>query len=516
MAAIRSRLPTGLRFRVGPRLRCSAPLWWRKGRPRTVHRSYAEVELLSRLAELLMPGEIIGELFRDFPVEKSELWGRPWLCPDISAFGVLKEEGAALFVEYDGCFRHSEPQVRQRDERKTEALLAYAPAGSRVLRLGHVGRGLRATDASIEATVAEWRAGGSSSLNNALHQATGILLTNLEGALDHEVRERLQAYQGAEPQPDLDKARKFVHEAVLTRDVETKKANMLAVLEGELLLSALAIKALENRFPSIWGVSIKSRLKPVVEWLERVGLRRKQVAKVVAVFPQVLGCSIDGNLKPTVAWLEDVGLSRQQVAKVVAGFPSVLGCSIDGNLKPTVAWLEDVGLSRQQVAKVVAGFPQMLGYSIDSKLKPTVAWLEDVGLSRPQVAKVVARFPQVLSCSIQNNLSPKLLLLQQFFSKEDICSMIVYLPQMLGLSYARLFHRLTMLQEHGCLYKLARVMALTDAKFARRFPTWHCRKVSTGGIVRAAARDGEVSINRVADDHPLTDPFNCRLLRYRY
>ena len=76
--------------------------------------------------------------------------------------------------------------------------------------------------------------------------------------------------------------------------------------------------------------------------------------------------------------------------------------------------------------------------------------------------------------------------------------MIVYLPQMLGLRYARLFHRLTMLQEHGCLYKLARVMALTDAKFAQRFATWHCRKVSTGGIVRAAARDGEVSINRVA------------------
>ena len=296
MAAIWSRLPTGLRFRVGPRLRCSAPpLWWREGRPRTVHRSYAEVELLSRLAELLMPGEPIGELFRDFPVKKSELWGRPWLCPDISAFSVLKEEGAALFVEYDGCFRHSEPQGRQRDERKTEALLAYAPAGSRVLRIGHVGRGLRATDASIEATVAEWRAGRSSSLNNALHQATGILLTNLEGALDHEVRERLQAYQGAEPKPDFDIARKFVHEAVLTRDVETKKANMLAVLEGELQLSAPAIMALENRFPSIWGVSIKSSLKPVVAWLERVGLGRKQVAKVVAGFPSVLGYSIDGN-----------------------------------------------------------------------------------------------------------------------------------------------------------------------------------------------------------------------------
>ena len=136
-----------------------------------------------------------------------------------------------------------------------------------------------------------------------------------------------------------------------------------------------------------------------------------------------------------------------------------------------MAWLEDVGLSRQQVAKVVAGFPQVLGYSIECNLKPTVAWLEDVGLSRQQVAKVVARFPSVLGYSIDNNLSRKYFLLRQFFSKEDICSMIACLPQMLGLSYARLFHRVQVLQDYDCLYKLARVMALTNAKFDRRFPS---------------------------------------------
>ena len=713
MAAIGSRLlgvlPAGLRFRVGPRRLCSVPpLWWREGRPRTVHRSYAEVELLSRLAELLMPQYPIGECFRDFPVEPSDAWGSRWLCPDIAAFGVLKEEHAAVFVEYDGYYRHSEPQGRQRDDRKTEALLRYAPAGSHVFRIGHVGRGLRAGDASTEATVDVWRAGCSSSLKTALHQATRTFVTSLEGGLQYEVRERLQALQGSQPQPRFHKAGKFVCEAVLTRDVETKKANVIAVLEGELQLSVAAIKALENRFPSIWGISIESKLKPTVAWLEHVGLSRQQVATVVAGFPSVLGCSIEGNLKPTVAWLEDVGLSRQQVAKVVSGFPSVLGCSIDGNLKPTVAWLEDVGLSRQQVAKVVAGFPrvlgysidgnlkptvawledvglrrqqvakvvagfpQVLGYSIDGNLKPTVAWLQDVGLSRQQVAKVVAGFPQVLGCSIDgnlkptvawledvglsreqvakvvagfpqvlgysidgnlkptvawledvglsrqqvakvvagfpqvlgysidgnlkptvawledvglsrqqvakvvagfpqvlgysidgnlkptvawledvglsrqqvakvvagfpqvlgysidgnlkptvawledvglsrkqvakivslqpqffgysiaNNLSKKLFLLQQRFSKEDVCSMIAYLPPLLGFSHARLCHRLTVLHEYDCLCKLARVMALTDAKFAQRFPPLHRRNVSKH--CASEIRPGEVHL----------------------
>ncbi|OLP86903.1 mTERF domain-containing protein 1, mitochondrial [Symbiodinium microadriaticum] len=592
-----------------------------KGRPRTTHRSYAEVELLSGLAELLMPGEPIGELFRDFPVEPSDAWGSRWLCPDITAFGVLKEEDAALFVEYDGHPRHYEEQGQEADERKTEALLEYAPPGSCILRVGHSARDLRRTWNSKQVVVDTWPAGQERSLMHVVREVVQALLGDWGDVLRKDVCEHLCTFVETEASPGPHQASKFTSEAVFTGDVETKKTNVIAFLEQELKFSKKGIRALARKFPRIWGISIEGKLKPLaawftevglsptqvakvvagfprvlgysidgnlkptVGWLEDVGLSREQVAKVVAGFPAVLGCSIEANLKPTVAWLEDVGLSRQQAAKVVAGFPAVLGCSIDdnlkptvawlgesglsrvqvakvvarhpavlsysidGNLKPTVAWLEDVGLSRKQVSKVVATHPQVLGYSIDGNLKPTVAWLEDVGLSREQVAKVVATHPQVLgysidgnlkptlACleavglsrkqvaevvagfpqvlglsidgslkptvawledvglsrqqvskvvsnkpqvfgySIENNLSRKHILLQQFFSKEDICSMIVYLPPMLGLSYTRLLHRLKVLQEYDCLCKLARVMALTDAKFTRRFPcivSRHC------------------------------------------
>ena len=338
---------------------------------------------------------------------------------------------------------------------------------------------------------------------HVVRQVAQAILGNWGNILGNDVCQHLCNFVETEPSPDLHQASKFASEAVLTSDIETKKTRVIAFLEKELKFSKKGIQALARRFPRIWGISV---MKPTVAWLEDVGLSRQQVARVVALpsssagsqhrgqsqtdnsvvrgcwaepttggqsrcwLPRVLSYSIDGNLKPTVAWLEGVGLSRQQVATVVATKPQVFGYSIEGNLKPTVAWLEDVGLSRQQVAKVVAGYSPFLGYSIDGNLKPTVAWLEDVGLSRQQVAKVVAGCPAVLGCSVENNLSKKLFLLQQFFSKEDICSMIAYLPPMLSLSYARLFHRLKVLQEHGCSYKLARVMALTDAKFAQRFP----------------------------------------------
>ncbi|CAE7201819.1 MTERF4 [Symbiodinium sp. CCMP2456] len=594
-------------------LAASGPPWWRKGRPRTTHRSFAEVELLSRLAQLLMPGEPIGELFRDFPVEPSDSWGSRWLCPDITAFGVLKQEDAALFVEYDGYHGHYDARGLEADERKTIALLAYAPKGSYVLRLGHAARDMPRTKNSMEVVVGTWSAGKERTLMHVVRQVSQALLGSWGNVLRKDVCEHLQSFRSTEASPDLHLACKYTGEAVLTSAVEIRKTNVIAFLEEKLQFSEVGISRLASRSQKIWGMSIESNLKPKVAWLEDVGLSRRQVAKVVAVFPQVLGCSTEGNLKPTVAWLEDVGLSRTQVAKVVAGspqvlgcsiddnlkptvawleavglsreqvakvvvgspqvlgcsiegnlkltvawlqdvglsrgqvakvvavFPQVLGCSIGGNLKPTVAWLEDVGLSRTQVAKVVAGYPRVLGCSVDGNLKPTVAWLEDVGLSREQVAKVVAVFPQVLGCSTEGNLKPtvawlgdvglsrtqvakvvavfpqvlgcstegnlkptvawledvglsraqvakvicqkpqvlgysieknlslKVSLLQQFYSKEQICSMIVCQPAMLGYRYARMLSRLKVLQQHGCLCKLAQVIALTDAKFYRRF-----------------------------------------------
>ena len=256
---------------------------------------------------------------------------------------------------------------------------------------------------------------------------------------------------------------------VLGCSIEANLKPTVAWLE-DVGLSREQVAEVVARFPRVLGYSIDGNLKPTVAWLENVGLSREQVAKVVARFPQVLGCSIDGNLKPTVAWLEDVGLSRVQITKVVAGFPSVLGYSIDSNLKPTVAWLQDVGLSRQQVAKVVAANPQVLGRSIENNLKPKVAWLETAGLSREQVAKVVAGFPQVFGYSIHSNLSRKHRLLGRFFSSRQICSMIGCFPSLLGFSHARLSHRLSILQKHERLSELFKLVVLTDANFARRFP----------------------------------------------
>ena len=99
------------------------------------------------------------------------------------------------------------------------------------------------------------------------------------------------------------------------------------------------------------------------------------------------------------------------------------------------------------MAKVLAVQPKVLSYNLATKLKPAVAWLLDVGLSRRQVAKVISQFPAVLTYSISSNLSQKRHLLQKFFTAQDISSVIERHPPILGYSYARLAHRLKLVQD---------------------------------------------------------------------
>ena len=489
-------------------LAACGPPWWRRGRPRRTHRSYPEIELLSHLAELLMPQTSIKEVFREFPV--GPVREPRWLSPGIAAFGVLEDECAALFVEYDGTDRNSAEQALNEDELKTKALLQFAPVGSRVLRIGHKARDSREQENSVEAIVNVWREGHEPSLMKAVSQTVWVLLSSAIITLREDIRRHLEAFAVNEPKPRFQKACAFTRKAVLIEDIRSKTSQVLAFLEGDLAFSSTQVKALARRFPRIWHISVDDRLKPVVAWLDDVGLSRQQVAKVVAnhphllgcridtnlkpavvwleglgltrqqvakvisAKPQVLGCSLENNLKPKVAWLQDLGLSPKQVAKVVAGSSSILGCSVKGNLQPTVAWLHEVGLSRGQVAKVIAGFPAILGYSIGANLKPTAAWLEDIGLNRQQVAKVVAGCPRILGLSITANLKPKVAWLHDIgLSRPQVSKVVARLPQMFGYSVdAKLKLKvawlgevgLTQLQVAGVIAAFPQVLSLSIEK----------------------------------------------------
>ena len=205
------------------------PAWWKAGHRRQRQGSVAEAELLSHLAVLLQPEETIEELFRDFPVEPSEGWGRKILSPDLAVYGAFQTKEAALFLEYDGYYRHLSPAGTAADIRKNKALLAFAPSGSHVLRIAHAHRGLELSCGMGEVVVDLWHLGHAASLIKALRQVAMFLLDQQGRALQPDLRARLQTFVKTPGSNGTHAAVEFTKQIVANRQLEFDPAPLKRV-----------------------------------------------------------------------------------------------------------------------------------------------------------------------------------------------------------------------------------------------------------------------------------------------
>ena len=461
-----------LQQRFSSRSTTACPIWWQHGWSRQRAGSVAEAELLAPLAELLMPRTPPLELFRSFPSPPQ--WAGNYLEPDLTAHGVLKDPEAALFIEYDGYWRHGKKAGIEMDKLKNAALLAYAPTSSKVIRISHT----LCTPVEVESDetvlwicVDTWREGNSKKLLGAFNHVVTQMLDALEEALDKKTLRQLQMQRHTGTVHVSNAARGLAEAVAIARggnsikEISTfldyegySRKNVNLMLEGSLShgqhietklkpklkwlrhlgLSHDQVSKVVAASPAILGLSIEQNLKPKVQWLLDLGLSKTQAAKAVATSPAILGLSIEQNLKPKAQWLLDLGLNKSQVAKAVATFPTILGLSLQQNLKPTVQWLLDLGLSKAHVAKAVSTNPAILGYSIEQNLKLTEQWLLGLGLSTTQIGKTLARKPNILGYSIEQNLKPTVQwLLDLGLSRTQVAKAVSTSPAILGLSIER-------------------------------------------------------------------------------
>ena len=408
---------------------CGAPPWWQRGWPRHRIGSMAEAELLAPLAELLMPQVPIAELFRSFPSPKG--WGGHYLEPDLAAYGVLKDANAALFVEYDGYWRHGEKEGMERDRMKNAALLKYAPEGSYVVRISHtISKPMRGNVLWVRAE--PWRSGHPVLVSKIYGDIIEQTMNRLKHSLHPEVMERLQQQNQNCEKVLSTKVMGFIREAKTEKggnSVEEISQFLVSSGFSAIEVDMMLIKGL------VPGMLIEQKLRPTLQLFLDLGLTKRQVAKAVATYPRILGHNVEQNLKPTVQWFSDIGLAKTQVAKAVARQPQILGLSIEQNLKPTVQLLSDMGLANTQVVKAVATYPRILGLSIQQNLKPTVQWFSDLGLAKSQVAKAVANHPQILGLNIEQNLKPTVQWMSDLgLTRSQIVKTLATHPRILGYS----------------------------------------------------------------------------------
>ena len=289
---------------TGGRLMAStAPEWWRKGWPRERVDSMAEAELLSQLAVALKPRTKIGELFRRFPAPDG--WGGNYLDPDLAVHGVLRKKDAALFVEYDGFWRHSEGERLSTDHRKNAALLSTAPPGSHVVRIGHWGcKPLESAPHVLWISVDRWSLGDQKSISKVLKCVFLGILTEVGKCLDPSVAKRFQKVGEMDFIPAPTKSQEFINEAAAAAGGSTKQELFDILMSHGFSCSSTRLVA-DNSY--LLRLSSELQVKPALKFLLSLGVSEGEMVNAVALYPKILGLSVEHKLKPTVQWLFDQG-----------------------------------------------------------------------------------------------------------------------------------------------------------------------------------------------------------------
>ena len=383
------------------------PAWWQGGWRRRPVSHLKEVELLSHLAAALMPETPICELFRSFPSPD----GDNDLEPSLTAYGILKDPHAALFVNCD--FKGN--GIGSKLEK---ALLAYGPLGSHIIYISHC-ENKPLEDKVLHVKVRDWQADNKTSLLEALTDLRVQVLLGLGKVLCPEGLRQVEFLL----RPDTEDHKNQFH--VLMSETARREIKHFLSEQG---FRQASIQRMQKS-ALLCGKCAEAKLQSRIHWLLKVDRRPSEVAAAIEACLPVLGSSLYPNLNVTQQRLLDFGLPWNQASKAPRTFPSVLSSSAEPNLMPIVKWLLDLGLSSRQVVRATRCCPEVLGFSVEWISKNVKSFV-DLGLERLQVAKIIAKCPDILSTDVRNMAR---WLLDFGLTKRQSAKMISSYPEMFTL-----------------------------------------------------------------------------------
>lgn len=194
------------------------------------------------------------------------------------------------------------------------------------------------------------------------------------------------------------------------------------------------IRKILMRQPQILQYTVESNLKSHVAFLASLGIQDSRIGQIITATPSIFSYSVENSLKPTVRYLiEEVGIKKSDLSKVVQLSPQILVQRIDNSWNARYRFLsKELGAPRDNIVKMVTKHPQLLHYSIEDGLLPRINFLRSIGMHNSDILKVSTSLTQVFSLSLEDNLKPKYLYLVNELQNE-VKSLTKY-PTYLSLS----------------------------------------------------------------------------------
>lgn len=194
------------------------------------------------------------------------------------------------------------------------------------------------------------------------------------------------------------------------------------------------VKRIITRQPQILEYTVENNLKSHVAFLANIGVPHSRIGRIITAAPSLFSYSVEHSLKPTIRYLiEEVGIKEGDVCKVVQLSPQILVQRLDNSWTSRSSFLsEELGAPRDNIVKMVTKHPQLLHYSIEDGILPRINFLRSIGMRNSDILKVLTSLTQVLSLSLEANLKPKYLYLVNEL-RNEVQSLTKY-PMYLSLS----------------------------------------------------------------------------------
>jgi mTERF domain-containing protein, mitochondrial len=171
-----------------------------------------------------------------------------------------------------------------------------------------------------------------------------------------------------------------------------------------------------------------------IDYLMSLGVKHKDIRRILLRQPQILEYTVENNLKTHVAFLMGLGVPSTKIGQIIASTPSLFSYSVEKSLKPTVRYLiEEVGIKEKDLGKVIQLSPQILVQRIDISWNTRLMFLnKELDAPKESMVKMVTKHPQLLHYSIDDGLLPRINFLRSIGMKNaDILKILTSLTQVI-------------------------------------------------------------------------------------
>ncbi|KAI3990314.1 hypothetical protein MKX01_037653 [Papaver californicum] len=157
----------------------------------------------------------------------------------------------------------------------------------------------------------------------------------------------------------------------------------------------LSFQYIIQSFPRILMLSVENHTKPLVKFLEGIGVPKERVRAIFLLFPPAIFYDIEKDLKPRMRVFEKIGAQEKDIGRMLLKYPWILSNGIQENYGKILSFFELEKVPKVSVDHAIKSWPHLLGCST-SKMKSMVEQIDDLEIRNKKLGQVIASSPQLL------------------------------------------------------------------------------------------------------------------------